>query len=197
MASGAGTIPALDSAHRLPAGLRWGAIVIRPRGRTEREGNSMSDFDRNYAAARRGFGADRTIAIDQGLRAYMIRVYNYMGMGVALTGVVAWLTFNAAVTESAGRLVLTPFGQMIFSGPAVIVLFLGTLGLVFLISWRINSLTPATAFTLFMVYAALLGLMLSSIFLTYTGASVTRVFFVSEAAFGGLRLYGYTTQRDQ
>src|SRR6202035_4568455 len=131
MASGAGTIPALDSAHRLPAGLRWGAIVIRPRGRTEREGNSMSDFDRNYAAARRGFGADRAVAIDQGLRAYMIRVYNYMAMGVALTGLASWLTFQAAVVTNAnGAIVgLTSFGQMIFSGPAVLVLFLGTLGL--------------------------------------------------------------------
>ena len=156
----------------------------------------MSDFDRNYAAARRGVGADRAIAIDAGLRAYMIRVYNYMAMGVALTGVVSWLTFNAAVTETAGRLMLTPFGQMIYSGPASIVLLLGTLGMVFFISWRISSLSPSTAFTLFMVYAALLGLMLSSIFLAYTGVSVTRVFFISAASFGALSLYGYTTQRN-
>ena len=156
----------------------------------------MSDFDRNYAAARRGVGADRALAIDAGLRAYMIRVYNYMAMGVALTGVVSWLTFNAAVTETAGRLMLTPFGQMIYSGPASIVLLLVTLGMVFFISWRISSLSPSTAFTLFMVYAALLGLMLSSIFLAYTGASVTRVFFISAASFGALSLYGYTTQRN-
>ena len=96
----------------------------------------MSDFDRNYAAARSGVGADRAVAIDAGLRAYMIRIYNYMAMGVALTGVVAWLTFQAAVeTNAAGAIVgLTAFGQAIFSGPAVLVLFLGTLGLVFLIS---------------------------------------------------------------
>jgi FtsH-binding integral membrane protein len=156
----------------------------------------MSDFDRNYAAPSRGVGADRAIAIDQGLRAYMIRVYNYMAMGVALTGVVAWVTFNAAVTETAGRLALTPFGQAIYSGPATIVLFLGTLGLVFLISWRIDRLQPSTALALFMVYAAALGLMLSSIFLAYTGASITRVFFISAASFGALSLYGYTTQRD-
>jgi FtsH-binding integral membrane protein len=156
----------------------------------------MSDFDRNYAAPSRGVGTDRAVAIDQGLRAYMIRVYNYMAMGVALTGVVAWFTFNAAVTETAGRLVLTPFGQTIYSGPATIVLFLGTLGLVFLISWRIDRLQPSTAFALFMVYAALLGLMLSSIFLAYTGVSITRVFFISAASFGALSLYGYTTQRD-
>ena len=155
----------------------------------------MSDFDRNPAAAR-GFGAGRAVAIDQGLRAYMIRVYNYMAMGVALTGVVSWLTFNAAVTETAGKLVLTPFGQTIYSGPATIVLFLGTLGLVILISWRIDRLQPSTALALFMVYAALLGLMLSSVFLAYTGASITRVFFISAASFGALSLYGYTTQRD-
>jgi FtsH-binding integral membrane protein len=119
-----------------------------------------------------------------------------MAMGVALTGVVAWFTFNAAVTETAGRLVLTPFGQTIYSGPATIVLFLGTLGLVFLISWRIDRLQPSTAFALFMVYAGLLGLMLSSIFLAYTGTSITRVFFISAASFGALSLYGYTTQRD-
>ncbi len=155
----------------------------------------MSDFDRNYAAATRGVGADRAV-IDAGLRAYMIRIYNYMAMGVALTGVVAWVTFNAAVTETAGKLALTSFGQMIYSGPATIVLFLGTLGLVILISWRIDKLQPTTALTLFMVYAGVLGLMLSSIFLTYTGTSITRVFFISAASFGGLSLYGYTTQRD-
>ena len=158
----------------------------------------MSDFDRNYAAARRGVGADRAVAIDQGLRAYMIRVYNYMAMGVALTGITSWLTFQAAVvTDANGAIVgLTSFGQMVFSGPAVLVLFLGTLGLVFLISWRIDRLAPSTAFALFMLYAALLGLMLSSIFLAYTLTSITRVFFISAASFGALSLYGYTTQRD-
>ena len=83
----------------------------------------MSDFDRNVAAARGGY-ADRATAIDAGLRAYMIRVYNYMAAAVALTGVVAWFTFNAAVTtDAAGAIVgMTAFGQAIFSGPALIVL---------------------------------------------------------------------------
>jgi FtsH-binding integral membrane protein len=128
----------------------------------------------------------------------MIRVYNYMAMGVLLTGVVSWFTFQAAVeTNANGAIVgLTSFGQALYSGPAVLVLFLGTLGLVMLISWRIDRLQPSTAFTLFMLYAGLLGLMLSSIFLTYTGTSITRVFFISAASFGALSLYGYTTQRD-
>jgi FtsH-binding integral membrane protein len=157
----------------------------------------MSDFDRNYAATR-GVGTGRAVAIDEGLRAYMIRVYNYMAMGVALTGIVSWLTFQAAVVTNASGAItgLTPFGQAIFGGPAVIVLFLATFGLVLFISFRIHRLQPATALGLFMVYAGLLGLMLSSVFLAYTGAPITRVFFISAASFGALSLYGYTTQRD-
>ena len=157
----------------------------------------MADLDRRYA---QGTTVGRTEAgvVDQGLRAYMIRVYNYMAAGVALTGVVAWLTFNAAVvTNEAGKITgLTSFGQTIFSGPFTIVLFLATLGIVFFLSFRIDKLQPSTALMLFMGYAALLGLMLSSVFLVYTGASVTRTFFISAASFGALSLYGYTTQRD-
>jgi uncharacterized protein len=157
----------------------------------------MSDFDRNVAA-RQGYGAGQAAAIDAGLRAYMIRIYNYMAAGVALTGIVSYLTFNAAaVTNEAGQITgLTSFGQAIFGGPLMIVLFIGTLGMVFFLSFRINKLQVGTALTLFMVYAGLLGLMLSSVFMTYTGASITRTFFISAASFGALSLYGYTTQRD-
>ena len=155
----------------------------------------MSDFDRNVAA--RGGFATRTAEIDAGLRAYMLRVYNYMAAGVALTGVVSWLTFNAAVqTTGAGQLALTSFGQTIYGGPVMIVLFLATLGIVFFLSFRVHTLQPATALGLFMVYAALLGVMLSSVFLTYTHASIARTFFIAAASFGALSLYGYTTQRD-
>lgn len=156
----------------------------------------MSDYDRNVAA--RGFGAASAAEIDAGLRAYMIRIYNYMAAGVALTGVVSWITFNAAViTDATGKISgLTSFGQMIFSGPLTIVLFLGTLGIVFFLSFRIDKLQASTALGLFFLYAGLLGLMLSSVFLAYTGASITRTFFISAASFGALSLYGYTTQRD-
>jgi FtsH-binding integral membrane protein len=157
----------------------------------------MSDFDRNYAAAR-GYGADRAVMIDAGLRAHMLRVYNYMASAVALTGVVAWLSFQAAVvTSDAGTITgLTAFGQTILTGFTPIVLLLATLGLVFFISFRINSLQYTTALGLFMLYAGLLGLALTSIFVVYTGTSITRVFFISAATFGAMSLYGYTTQRD-
>jgi FtsH-binding integral membrane protein len=155
----------------------------------------MSDFDRNYATARTGYRADQ-VAIDAGLRAYMIRVYNYMAAGVGLTGIVAWLTFSAAVTQTSAGLELTSFGHAIFQSPLMWVLVLAPLGLVFAISFGINRLQPGTALMLFFVYAGLLGVSLASIFLIYTGTSITRVFFISAATFGALSLWGYTTQRD-
>jgi len=160
----------------------------------------MSDFDRNYGAMR-GVGTDRAIAVDEGLRAYMIRVYNTMAIGVALTGVAAWLAFQLAGGDAivlSGRSIsgLTDFGRFIFSFPGQIILFLGTLGLVFFVSFRIDRLSVSTATTLFLVYAALLGVMLSSIFVAYTHTSITRVFFIAAATFGSLSLWGYTTKRD-
>jgi uncharacterized protein len=160
----------------------------------------MSDFDRNIAAARTGYRTDQ-VAIDAGLRAYMIRVYNYMTAGVALTGLVAWFAFQAAGGEAihiVGNQVtgLTAFGHAIFASPLMWVFVLAPLGLVMLLSFGINRLSANTALMLFFVYAGLLGLSLATIFLAYTGASITRVFFISAATFGAMSLYGYTTQRD-
>jgi FtsH-binding integral membrane protein len=126
----------------------------------------------------------------------MIRVYNYMTAGVALTGIVAWFAFSAAVTQTSGGLALTPFGQTLFHSPLMWVLVLAPLGLVMVMSFGINRLSPATALTLFFVYAGLLGLSLATIFLVYTHGSIARVFFISAATFGAMSLYGYTTQRD-
>ena len=160
----------------------------------------MSDFDRNIAAARTGYRTDQ-VAIDAGLRAYMIRVYNYMTAGVALTGLVAWFAFQAAGGDQihiVGNQVtgLTAFGHAIFASPLMWLFVLAPLGLVMLLSFGINRLSASTALTLFFVYAGLLGLSLATIFLAYTGASITRVFFISAATFGAMSLYGYTTKRD-
>lgn len=157
----------------------------------------MSDYDRNVAMGG-GYQADRAGAIDQGLRAHMIRVYNYMAGGVALTGALAWITFQyAVVTNEAGVITaLTPLGQALFKGPMMWVLILAPLGLVFFLSFRINSLQAGTARALFFLYAGLLGVSLASIFMVYTQASIARVFFISAASFGALSLWGYTTQRD-
>jgi FtsH-binding integral membrane protein len=140
----------------------------------------MSDYDRNVAAFP---GATQTVAVDAGLRAHMIRVYNYMASGVALTAVVAWVTNQY-------------FGPQLYGSPLMFVLMFAPLALVFFLSFRINHLAAGTARTLFFVYAALLGASLSVIFAAYTDASITRVFFISAAMFGGVSLWGYTTQRD-
>jgi FtsH-binding integral membrane protein len=160
----------------------------------------MSDFDRNYAAQRGFGGADRAVAIDAGLRAHMIRVYNYMTFGVALTGVVAWLAYQAAGGDAIqiyGRSLTgaTPFGQAILGGPLMWVLLFAPLGLVFYLSFRIGSMQASTARLLFFVYAGILGLGLTPIFIVYTQGSLARVFFLTAASFGALSLWGYTTQR--
>jgi len=143
----------------------------------------MSHFDRNYAATQ-AFQTGRTAVVDQGLRAHLIRVYNYMAGGVALTGAVAWFTFQSAVvTDATGKIVaLTPFGQTLFGSPLMWLFVLAPLGLVFLLSFRIGHLQVRTAKTLFFLYAASLGLSLASIFMAYTEASIAHVFFISAAA---------------
>ena len=141
----------------------------------------MSDYDRNIAA--RGSSADGAIAIDAGLRAYMLRVYNYMAAGVGLTGVAAFVTYQFT-------------GPELLQSPLMWVLMLAPLGLVFFISARINTLSVQAARGLFFLYAVLVGISLSTIFHIYTQSSITRVFFISAAAFGALSIWGYTTQRN-
>jgi FtsH-binding integral membrane protein len=148
----------------------------------------MSDFDRNYAAPR-GAGFGRAVAVDAGLRAYMLRVYNYMAIGVALTGFAAMAVYQMVQSNPALQ-------QTLFGGPLYLVLLLAPLGLVFFLSFRIQHLSVGTAQALFFFYAALLGVSLAPIFIVYTHGSIARVFFISAASFGALSLYGYTTQRD-
>ncbi|MCT8972301.1 Bax inhibitor-1/YccA family protein [Microbaculum sp. A6E488] len=131
-------------------------------------------------------------AIDEGLRAYMLQVYNYMAIGLAVTGVVAFGAFTMAV--SGGQ--LTGFGQAIYASPLKWVIMLAPLGMVFFLSARLNSLSLGGAQMAFWIFAALMGLSLSSIFLVYTGNSIARVFFITAASFGALSLYGYTTKKD-
>jgi FtsH-binding integral membrane protein len=140
----------------------------------------MSNYDRDVYSRQDAAALD----YDEGLRSYMSRVYNYMALGVALTGVVSYF---AAQSEALMTL--------IFTTPLQWVVFLGPLGLVFFLSARINSLSSGTAQLLFWVYAASVGLMVSSIFLMYTGVSIARVFLITTIMFGSLSLYGYTTKK--
>ena len=139
-----------------------------------------------------------TVVMDEGLRAYMLKVYNYMASGVLLTGIIALISFQlSAETNSLGKIVdYTAFGKTIFFSGWRWVIMLAPLGIVFYMSFGINKMSAAKAQTVFWVFAALMGLSLSWILLIYTGASVARVFFITSATFGAMSIYGYTTKRD-
>ena len=136
--------------------------------------------------------------IDQGLRAYMLKVYNYMASGVALTGFIALLLFKLAVVSGPNGeiLGLTQIGNAIYLSGLKWLVMLAPLGIVIYMSFGINKMSSSKAQTTFWVFAALMGLSLSSILLVYTGLSVTRVFFITSATFGAMSIYGYTTKRD-
>jgi FtsH-binding integral membrane protein len=173
----------------------------------------MSDFDRNAAAAKWGRPLTRaeTTVIDAGLRTYMQRIYNYMVLGLAITGFAALGVYMLAVTgdaASAARttagaaaqirsgVFLTPIGYALFVSPLKWVVMLAPLALVFFFSFKLQSMRPATAQMTFWIFSALIGMSMASIFLIYTHTSIVRVFFITAASFGALSLYGYTTQRD-
>ena len=158
----------------------------------------MADFDRPTIAA----GAGSAAVVDQGLRSYMLRVYNYMTVGLVVTGLVAFFANQAAVSTTATEyqfangVSLTPFGAAIYTSPLQWVIMLAPLAFVFALSFGINKMSAATAQLVFWAFAAVMGLSLSSIFLVYTGQSIFRTFFISAAMFGAMSLFGYTTGRD-
>lgn len=181
----------------------------------------MSDFDRNIAAGTFGASMSRAeaAAIDAGLRAYLLRVYNYMMLGLAITGFAALAFYMVSVTGSVenaaylirgsrafpvsaglvlqnGDILLTSLGYAVFVSPLKWALIFAPLALIFLLSFGIDRLSSATAQLLFWIYAALVGISLGAIFLIYTHTSIVRVFFITAAAFGTLSLWGYTTKRD-
>ncbi|MGZ8408847.1 MAG: Bax inhibitor-1/YccA family protein [Hyphomicrobium sp.] len=147
----------------------------------------MAQLEDRYA--RPGTVARRGAAVDAGLRAYMLRVYNYMSAGVALTGVVAYFTAQTAMSNPA-------VAQALYQSPLKWVIMLAPLAFVMFLSFRVYKMSPAAAQIAFWAFAAVMGVSLSAIFLVFTGASIAQVFFVTAAAFASLSVYGYTTQKD-
>jgi hypothetical protein len=157
-----------------------------------------------------GYGAQvRSQAeIDQGLRSFMLGVYNNMTLGLAITGLVAlglsmlaFTTDASTAYQAGGRAVrmggqfLTPLGYTLFGTPLKWAIMLAPLAFVFFFSFRMEQMSAATARTTFFVFAAVMGLSLASIFAVFTGQSITQVFFITAASFGALSLWGYTTKR--
>ncbi|MGE5477804.1 MAG: Bax inhibitor-1/YccA family protein [Bacteroidales bacterium] len=149
------------------------------------------------------FGSDRkymtpaqaeAAQIDVGLRQYMLRVYNYMAAGLALTGVVAFLV---AQSTSLFGLFFSQVGRGMPS-PTILgwAVLLAPVGLAFFMGARLSSMRASTAQNVFWAYAVLFGITMSMYLQVYTGASIARTFFVTAASFAGLSLYGYTTKRD-
>ena len=162
----------------------------------------MADL-RNYQA-RVAAGARTDAAIDEGLRAYMLRVYNLMALGLVITGVAALgVNLLATTTDPAAAVatlgngkMLTSLGVALYASPLKWVVMLAPLGMVFFLSARVHALSVSAAQTSFWIFAALMGLSLSSIFLVYTGQSIVQTFFITAASFGALSIYGYSTRRD-
>ena len=154
----------------------------------------MADFDNRYAPGAVATGD----TVDAGLRAHMLRVYNYMVGALALTGAVAYGVANTpALLNLLYHEVLTSNGGVALS-PTILgwVVMLAPIGLVFLLAARVMQMSQAAAQATFWTYAALTGASLASILIVYTGASVAMTFFVTAATFGVMSLWGYTTKRD-
>ena len=136
--------------------------------------------------------------IDEGLRAYMLKVYNYMTTGLLLTGLVAYFFGKASiVTGEMGQIVgVTSIGALLFNSPLKWVVMLAPLGFVFYLSAKINKMSVSSAQITFWIFSAIMGLSLASIFIVYTQASIARVFFISSGTFAAMSLYGYTTKKD-
>ena len=150
----------------------------------------MADFQQNQRAQAAAVpGAAAGADIDQGLRAYMLGIYNYMAIAMVITGGVAMATANWIINSPAAQ-------QVMFGSPLRWVIMLAPLAFVMVLSFGINKLSASAARTIFFVYAAVMGVSLSSIFLVYSGASIAQTFFVTAAAFGGLSLFGYTTKKN-
>jgi FtsH-binding integral membrane protein len=166
----------------------------------------MSDYERNAATARFGpaIGRAGSVAVDEGLRTYMLRIYNFMVLGLAITGLAALGTYMLSVTTDPtiaalklrDGLMLTGLGKALFVSPLKWAVIFAPLVLVFVLSLGIERMRPATAQLVFWLYAALVGVSLASIFMVFTHTSIVRVFFITAASFGALSLWGYTTQRD-
>jgi uncharacterized protein len=153
----------------------------------------------NFGSMNRfGSVADQA-SFDVGLRTHMIRVYNYMASGLALSGIVAFALFNfeglQTIFFQVGR---TPGGNVAIVGLNVLgwIAIFAPLGLLMLTSYRAAQMSVGAVQAVYWAVTALMGVSLSLLLFTYTGASVARTFFVTAAAFGALSLYGYTTKRD-
>ena len=152
----------------------------------------------------RSAAGSRAAQIDAGLRAHMNKVYGTMSVGMLLTFAAAWAIAGLAVTTDPSQAAaqigankyLTSLGAALYLSPLKWLVMLAPLAFVFGLGAGINRMSAATAQTVFYVFAAVMGVSISSIFLVFTGYSIAQIFLITSIAFAGLSLWGYTTKRD-
>jgi FtsH-binding integral membrane protein len=154
---------------------------------------AISPDYRTYTGART---AQTEAVLDAGLRAYMLRVYNWMTSGLLLTGITAYVIANTSLINLFYPLVETPYGLRHTAGPLAWLAMIAPLGFVLVLSFGVNRLSTRTVQTLFWLFCAAMGASLANIFLVYSGESIARVFFITAATFGAMSLWGYTTKSD-
>lgn len=140
----------------------------------------MQYEERNYMK-----GQQAHITIDEGLRAFMLKVYNFMALGLTLTGVTAYIVSSSPAVMDT-----------LFNSPLIWLVMLAPFGFVLFLSFGIHKMSASTAQAVFWAYAATMGVSLSTIFLAYTSTSIARVFFITAGTFAAMSLYGYTTKKD-
>ena len=153
-------------------------------------------FTPQYGAYPQASAATNAAVIDAGLRAYMLRVYNWMSSGLLLTGIVAFMIANTSLINAFYPLVRTPYGTMHQATPLAMIAMFAPLGFVLVLSLGVNRLSTTAAQALFWAFCAAMGASLTNIFLIYTSESIVRVFFITAATFGAMSLWGYTTKSD-
>jgi len=156
-------------------------------------------FTPQYGAYPQASAATNAAVIDAGLRAYMLRVYNWMSSGLVLTGIVAYAIASVPALHALFfRDAMTQFGQVVHNQPtalAMIAVF-APLGFVLVLSLGVNKLSTTAAQTLFWLFCGVMGASLTNIFIVYTSESIVRVFFITAGTFGAMSLWGYTTKSD-
>jgi len=149
----------------------------------------------SYRTAQAGYAATGTALLDEGLRTYMLRVYNWMASGLVLTGLVAYGISQTALLDAFYPLRQTASGEMVHvpSLLAYISIF-APLVFVMVLSFGVNKLSTTAVQALFWAFCATMGASLTNIFLVYTQTSITEVFFITAGTFAATSLYGYTTK---
>jgi FtsH-binding integral membrane protein len=150
----------------------------------------------DYRTFTRAPSAAQTAVLDAGLRAYMLRVYNWMTSGLLLTGIVAYAIAHTSLISLFYQRVVTPYGMAVRPTGLAFLAMLAPLAFVMVLSFGVSRLSKTAVQTLFWVFAACMGASLTNIFLAYSGESIVRVFFICAGTFGAMSLYGYTTRSD-